>query len=59
MDDQGIRPLPRCQRCATKVAVWVVTIRGGGWTGKRKLCTGCCRTVQANGSRRALKSSDY
>jgi len=59
MDDQGIRPLPKCQRCAVKVAVWHVKYANGlgraapAWL----LCTGCAKSTA--GKRRAIKSSDY
>lgn len=61
MDDQGVKPLPACQRCAAKSAVWLVSMTGGKVVGvgsaRWKLCTGCAKA--AGGSKRALRSRDY
>jgi hypothetical protein len=61
LDDKGIKPLPMCQRCTTKTAVWLVTMTKNRLAGlgaaRWLLCTGCAK--QTNGKRRAVKPSDY
>jgi hypothetical protein len=59
LDDQGFRPLPKCQRCSNKVAVWVVT-PGKVHTLRILVCSVCARSKELKqGKRRALHPEDY
>jgi hypothetical protein len=60
MDDDGIKPLPKCQMCGTRVAVWLVSMAGGSFglgAARFVMCTTCAKAK--GGKRRALKPRDY
>ena len=57
MDDQGIKPIPLCDRCEVKSAVWLIKIRSALGKAQWRLCTNCARGI--DGKRTALKAKDY
>jgi hypothetical protein len=60
MDDDGVKPLPKCQMCSTRTAVWLVSMAGGSFgfgAARFVMCTACAKAK--GGKRRALKPRDY